>query len=123
MKSVLLTSVFFLASWTSTTAFAHVDVGIGFYAPAPQYVSPPPVVYAPPPVVYGAPPVIYGAPLVIYGPAPGTVYGVPRYPDDRGDWREREWHRREWEERRWHDHNHRDGGRDQRDWHGRDDHD
>nr|WP_089163271.1 hypothetical protein [Caballeronia sordidicola] len=116
MKSALLTAIFIATAGTSTAAFAHVDVGIGFYAPAPQYVAPPPVVYGPPPVVYGAPP-------VIYGPQPGTVYGVPRYPDDGGDWREREWHRREWEERRWHDRDHRDGGRDERKWHGQDDHD
>ena len=78
-----------------TAAMAHSDISIGlnlgggYYAPAPVYAAPAPVYYGPAPSPYYAPTV---------------VYGEGYHDGDR-------WRHRQWEEHRWHEeHEHEDHG-------------
>lgn len=89
-------------------ALAHTDVSIGlnlgggYYAPAPVYVAPPPprVYYSPAPVYYGPAPAYYESGVRIDG-----YYG--------GRWRHEHRHHRDWDrDRDW------DRGWDRDRWHG-----
>ncbi len=75
-KTLKIAAGLALLSLIPTAAMAHTDVSIGlnlgggYYRPAPVYVAPAPVYVAPAPV-YVPPPVVY------YRPAPPVVYYQP----------------------------------------------
>jgi hypothetical protein len=84
-----------LLALVPAAAMAHTDVSVGlnlgggYYAPAPAYVAPAPVYYRPAPAYY--------APTVAY-----RYGGYDRWEHRR--WEEHRWH----EEHQWHDHHDRD---------------
>jgi len=85
-RGTVLTALIVGSACASSTAFAHVDVGLYLGTPEPLYVEQPAVVYqAPPPAVYAPAPVYYG-----YGD--GDRYREGRWEHDRG--RHHGWERR-----------------------------